>query len=218
MRLAMIVGMYMTRDVETISPETSLIDAIRTMSRHRIRRLVVTDKGKIVGMVGHRDLANAFPDHINPFSPVAVTRAASAEKVRKVMTYPVITIGDDKPIEQAARLMTKHRIGSLPVTCGGKLVGIITESDIFRALTGVLSESGDSIRITFDLTESENVLSFLAEAAQKYGLALSSFITFHDGDRRMAVASVRGRRAQDLVDELWESGHRVVSVLRPTRV
>jgi acetoin utilization protein AcuB len=210
----MIVGMYMTRDVETILPDTTLIDAIHKMSRHRIRRLVVTDEGKIVGMVCHRDLANAFPDHINPFSPVAVTKAVSADRVKKIMKHPVITIGDDKPIEQAARLMTEHRIGSLPVTCGGKLVGIITESDIFRALTRVLAGPDDSLRITFDLTESENVLSFLAEATRKYGLALSSFITFHDSDRRMAVASVRGRRVQDLVDDLWKSGHRVVSILR----
>jgi acetoin utilization protein AcuB len=213
----MIVGMYMTRDVETISPDTMLIDAIRTMSRHRIRRLVVTDEGKIVGVVCHRDLANAFPDHINPFSPVAITRAASNDKVKKFMKRPVVTIEDSSPIELAGKLMTKHRIGCLPVTSGKKLVGIITESDIFRALTKVLSEREDSVRITFDLTESESVLSFLAEAEQKYGLALSSFITFHDGGRRMAVASVRGRRAQDLVDELWESGHRLVSVLRPTR-
>ena len=214
MQLAMIVGMYMTRDVETISPDATLIEAIHAMSHHQIRRLVVTDKGRIVGMVCHRDLANAFPDHINPFSPIAVTRAVSAAKIGKVMKRAVITIEDSKPIEQAARLMTQYDIGCLPVTSGGKLVGIITESDIFRALTKVLSESGDSVRITFDLTESENVLSFLAGATQTYDLTLSSFITFHDSNRRFAVASVRGKRVQDLVNELWQSGHRVVSVLR----
>jgi hypothetical protein len=81
-------------------------------------------------------------------------------------------------------------------------------------LTKVLSESGDSVRITFDLTESEDLLSFLADATRTYDLALSSFITFHDNNRRFAVASVRGKRVQDLVDELWQSGHQVVSVLR----
>jgi len=210
----MIVGMYMTRDVETIAPDTTLIDAIHTMSRRQIRRLVVTDEGNIVGMVGHRDLAYAFPDHINPFSPVAVTRTASAGKVRTIMKHPVITVEEDKPIERAAALMTEHHISCLPVTSGGKLVGIITESDIFRALAKVLSDKGDSVRITFDLTESEDVLSFLARTIEKYDLTLSSFITFHDNDRRFAVVSVHGQRVRSLVNELWQSGHRVVSVLQ----
>lgn len=204
----------MTREVETISPEATLIDAIRVMSRRQIRRLVVTDKGAVVGMVCYSDLANAFPEHINPFSPVAITRAVSAEQVRTIMSHPVITVGDEKPIEQAAQLMTEHRIASLPVTSGTKLVGIITESDIFRALTKVLSEGEDAVRITFDLTENENILSFLAAATCEYGVSLSSFITFHDNDRRFAFASVRGNRVQEFVDDLWKSGHRVVSVLR----
>src|ERR1017187_3874378 len=102
----MIVGMYMTRDAEVVSPEASLGEAIRKMSRRRIRRLVVTNKDAIVGMVCHRDLVNAFPDHVNPFSPVAETTAASADKIVRIMKSPVITIEHDKPIEQAARLMT----------------------------------------------------------------------------------------------------------------
>ena len=130
------------------------------------------------------------------------------------MKHPVFAIEHDQPIEQAARLMTEQDIGSLPVTSGGKLSGIITESDIFRALTEVLSERSDSVRITFDLTEGEDVVSFLVETARKNGLSLRSFIAFHDGDRRMAVASVHGKRVDDLIGELWKSGHRVESILR----
>ncbi len=210
----MIVGMYMTRDVEVISPDDSIGDAVRKMSRRRIRRLVVMQQGVIVGMVSRRDLTNAFPDHLNPFSPIAVASAVSGNPVRGIMKHPVFAIEHDQPIEQAARVMTEHHIGSLPVTSGGKLSGIITESDIFRALTEVLSERGDSVRITFDLTEGEDVVSFLVETARKNGLSLRSFIAFHDGDRRMAVASVHGKRVDDLVGELWKSGHRVESILR----
>jgi acetoin utilization protein AcuB len=97
---------------------------------------------------------------------------------------------------------------------GDKLAGIITESDIFRAFTELLSGRGDAVRVTFSLTEGENVLSFLAETTQTYGLTLLSFISCHDGNRRLAVANVRGARVQDFVDELWKAGHSVVSVLR----
>ena len=210
----MVVGMYMTRDVEVISPEDTIGDAVRKMSRRRIRRLVVTNRGVIVGTVSLRDVVNAFPAHVNPFSPAAAASPVSGDPVGGIMKHPVIAIEHDKPIEQAARLMTKHHIGSLPVTSGGKLAGIITESDIFRVLTEVLSERSDSVRITFDLTEGEDVVSFLVETARKNGLSLRSFIAFHDGDRRMAVASVQGKRVDDLVNELWKSGHRVESILR----
>ena len=210
----MIVGMYMTKDPEVIAPGASLSDAIHKMSCRRIRRLVVTDREAIVGMVCHRDVVSAFPDHINPFSPVAVAKEVATGLVKTIMKHPVVTIDHGKPIEHAARLMTERHIGCLPVTNGGKLVGIITESDIFRVFTEVLSERADSVRITFDLTEEENILPFLSVAIQKYGLVLSSFISFHDGDRRMAVASMRGSWVDGFVAELWTSGHRVVNILQ----
>jgi acetoin utilization protein AcuB len=206
--------MYMSRDVEVISPEASLSEAIRRMSHRRIRRLVIMDKGAIVGMVCHRDLVNAFPDDINPFSPLAIDREVATGNVATIMKHPVITVEYDRPIEHAARLMTERHIGCLPVTMANKLAGIITESDIFRAFTELLSARDDSVRVTFSLTEGENVLSFLAETTQTYGLTLLSFISCHDGDRRLAVANVRGARVQDFVGELWKAGHSVVSVLR----
>lgn len=203
----------MTRDVEVISPETSLGDAIRRMSQRRIRRLVVIDKGAIAGMVCHRDLVNAFPDHINPFSPGAITGDVATGHVATIMKHPVITIEHDKPIEHAARLMTEQHIGCLPVTMANKLTGIITESDIFRAFTELLSAREDSARITFSLTEHENILVVLAETTKRYGLTLLSFISCHDGDRRLAVANISGKRIQDFIDELWKAGHSVVNVL-----
>jgi len=210
----MIVGMYMTRDVEVISPEDTIGEAVRKMSRRRVRRLVVTNLGVIVGTVSLRDVADAFPEHVNPFSPAAGASSVSGNPVRGIMKHPVIAIEHNRPIEEAARLMTKHHIGSLPVTSGGRLAGIITESDIFRVLTEVLSERSDSVRITFDLTEGEDVVSFLVETTRKLGLSLRSFMSFHENRRRMAVASVQGKQVDALVGELWKSGHRVVSVLR----
>ena len=203
----------MAKNVQVISPDASLSDAAQKMTRCQIRRLVVTDKDAIVGMVSRRDLMNASPTGLNPFSVIAVTEGIST-RVRSFMKHPVLTVEPDRPIEQAARLMTEHHIGCLPVTRSRTLVGIITESDIFRAFTEVLTEHPDSVRITFDLTESENVLSYLADATGRHGLNLLSFITFHEGNRRLAFAGVRGQKVQDFVTELWNSGHNVVSVLQ----
>jgi len=154
----MIVEMYMNKDVKIISPEASLVEATRKMFQHQIRRLVVTIGESVIGIVCYRDLANAFPDHINPFSAFGLAELNLTTKIREIMKYPVITVDPSEPIERAAWLMTKHRIGVLPVTSKEKLVGIITESDIFRIFTNLLSGEVGSVRITFDLTESENVL------------------------------------------------------------
>ncbi|MGD1020155.1 MAG: CBS domain-containing protein [Verrucomicrobiia bacterium] len=213
----MIVGMYMTRNVEVVSPTASLVEGIQKMSKRRIRRLVVTRGTSIVGIVTYRDIVEAFPPHINPFSVIGVEQATVTGTIDAIMKRSVITIDEHDPVEHAAELMTRHHIGCLPVTQREMLVGIITESDIFRAFSKLLAEQDDAVRITFDLTEREKVLTFLEEATHMLDLDLLSFLTFHENDRRMAVARVHGARVNELIDKLWESGHSVVNVLRPER-
>jgi len=214
----MIVGMYMNKDVKVISPEASLVEATRKMFQHHIRRLVVTIEESVVGIVCHRDLVNAFPDHINPFSAFGLAELNLTTKIEEIMKYPVITVDPSEPIERAAWLMIKHRIGVLPVTSKGKLVGIITESDIFRIFANLFSGEVGSVRITFDLTESENVLSLLVDVTQEFGIDLVSFISFHEKGRRMAVAWIQGRQVQKVIDELWASGHPIMNIIKYDKV
>jgi len=132
------------------------------------------------------------------------------------MKSPVVTVGPEAPIEQAAKLMTKHHIGGLPVVSHGELAGIITESDIFRALSSLLAGHGNSARITFDITGDRDVLSHLVQRTREMDLKLRSFLTFEDGERLLAVARVRGDRVSEFIDELWESGQPVVNIIRLT--
>lgn len=211
----MIVGMYMTRDVEVIAPNASLVEGIRKMTKRRIRRLVVTQGTTILGIVTYRDLVEAFPPHINPFSVTGIDQSTVTGAIDTIMKRTVITIDAQDPVEYAADLMTRHHIGCLPVTQHGTLVGIITESDIFRAFSRMLANFEGAVRITFDLTEREKVLTFLEEATHELNLDLLSFLTFHENNRRMAVARVQGAKIDRFIDKLWESGHSVVNVLRP---
>ncbi len=211
----MIVRMYMTRDVETISPDTTLAVAIQKMRTLHIRRLVVVSANDTIeGMVCQHDLITAFPHNVHPFSALALESSAAAQKVRSVMKSPVLSIDQNDPIEHAASVMAKHHVGGLPVTGFHKLVGIITESDIFRAFTTLLAGHGNSIRITFDITEDENILTFLDQATRKHRLRLRSFISFHDEDVRMAVVRVRGEEVQPFIADLWGSGHRVMNIVK----
>lgn len=209
----MIVGMYMNKNVKIISPETSIVEATKKMFQHKIRRLVVTTGESVVGIVCHRDLVNAFPDHINPFSVFGLEGVTLTTKIQEIMKHPVITVDLNEPIEQAAGLMIKHRIGVLPVTSKGKLVGIITESDIFRIVNNLFSGEGGSIRITFDLSENDNVFALVIDIIQEFGIDLVSFISFYDKGRRMAVVRIRGGQTQKVIDELWESGHPIMNII-----
>lgn len=212
----MIVEMCMTRDVEVVHPDVSLLDGIQRMNARRIRRLVVTQGRLISGIVCHRDIVGAFPPHINPFSAVALDQRTSPGTVGSVMKSPVITIEADQPVELAAELMTRNHIGGLPVTQRNRLVGIITESDIFRTFSRLFSWHSKSTRITFDLTTDEGAIQSLVTMTRELGLELLSFVSYQDGDRRLAVAHVQGIHVSHLVERLWNSGHSVVNVIRIT--
>jgi len=122
----------MTRNPITVSPTLPVSIALNEMRQKKVHRFpVVDDKGKLVGIVSHSDLLYAAPSSVTTLSIWEVTYMLNQIKVEDVMKKKVITVDDDCPIEDVARLMRKHAIGGVPVMKDGALVGIITESDIF---------------------------------------------------------------------------------------
>lgn len=209
----MIVDMCMTRGVETVTPETSLGEAVRLMNARNIRRLVVVKGRAVVAVICRQDVVRAFPENLNPFSVASIDALPDLGTVAGFMHGPAITIEADQPIEAAARRMTEHHIGGLPVVQGDKLVGIITESDIFRVFSKLLSGQRGSTRITFDITNKPNVLGDLVQLCQDLKLEVSSIITFNDAARRLAVARVQGTNTDRLIDRLWDTGQSVLNVV-----
>ena len=133
------VRALMSPEVRTIRAEQSCHDALVTMCRARIRHLIVVDEtARVVGVVTDRDLrhrlfsAEVF-ERIGQVSIEALLREAAIEAV---MSTPVVTIGPDADVADAAALMREAKIGSLPVLEGGRLVGIITEIDVLRHVAG----------------------------------------------------------------------------------
>jgi acetoin utilization protein AcuB len=129
-----VVKDWMTPDPITICPETTLPEANRLMKECGIRRLPVVDNGRLVGIITLGDVREASPSTATSLSIYELNYLISRLTVGKIMTQDPITITPDTSIEAAARLMLEHKIGSLPVVDGTRVVGIITESDIFRLL------------------------------------------------------------------------------------
>jgi acetoin utilization protein AcuB len=210
-----LVAEWMTRDPITVGPDDPLGSAAETMARRNVRRVPVVEGGAVVGILTKSDVLTACPADFNPFSAEALGLNPLTTPIREVMTTHPLTVRPDAPIESAAKLMIDHKVGGLPVV-GDRLVGILTESDLFRALTAALGAEGAGLRITFDLSQGEDAVLFAVELARRHGLRLASISTHRREGQRMAIVRLLGAEPPGLVDDLWKTGHRVLSVLRLT--
>jgi CBS domain-containing protein len=128
-----LVKHWMTRDVITITPDTSLHEAHRLMTEKRIRRLPVIDHGKLIGIVTLGDVRSAEPSAASTLSVWEMNNLLAKLKVSEIMTREPTTISQEATISTVAEIMLEKKFSCLPVVDEtGKLVGIITESDIFR--------------------------------------------------------------------------------------
>lgn len=148
----MLVHELMTKNPLTTSAETPVSDALSLMRQKKVRRLPVLDKaGKLVGIVSDQDLLYASPSPATSLSVFEINSLMSKITVAHVMTKKVVTIMEDLPVEEAGRIMADRKIGGLPVIKGGKLVGIVTETDLFRALLQLLGGRRSGVRVTVQI-------------------------------------------------------------------
>jgi acetoin utilization protein AcuB len=124
---------WMTSEVITISSSCSLPEAYWRMIDNKIRRLPVVDDGTLVGIVALEDLRRVNPISIAGLDILQINEMLAKLPIRQLMTKHPITISPTASLIEAARVMLQHKISALPVLDGSELVGIITESDIFRA-------------------------------------------------------------------------------------
>lgn len=142
----MLVRSRMAQRLITVAPDTPIADALALSRKHRIRHLPVVQGERLVGLVTDRDIRLAIPpmwaDEHEELQAALRTRT-----VQEVMTRELITAHPDMPIEEAGKLLYKHKIGSLPVVTGDALVGILTESDVLRAFVDLFGVNQPSSRI-----------------------------------------------------------------------
>jgi acetoin utilization protein AcuB len=125
---------WMSRDVLTVDPKTPIAEAYRLMKERKVRRLPVVKDGRLVGIVTLGDVREASPSSATSLSIWELNYLWAQLTVDRVMKAPVIKLAPDATVLEAARLMLEHKISGLPVVDGETLIGIITESDIFRML------------------------------------------------------------------------------------
>jgi acetoin utilization protein AcuB len=192
----------MTANPIVIYPKTSYVDALLLMREKKIRRLPVVDQdGCLVGIVADKDLLYVSPSPATSLSRFEISYLIDEMPVEKVMTRQVITVQVDCPLEEAARIMVDHKIGGLPVMHGNQLVGIITETDIFRVMMEAWGGRSNGLRITIRLQQDDGELGAITDGILELGGELISLSTFWGSDtqNRMITLKVEGVNAEELI-------------------
>jgi acetoin utilization protein AcuB len=196
----MLVGERMAKPVITVSPDMPIVDAINLFKKEHIRRAPVIKDGKLVGIVTEGNLKNASPSAATTLSVWEMNYLLSKVKVSEVMTKNVLTVTEDTPIEEAARIMADNKIGGLPVMRDGYVVGIMTETDLFKLFLELMGAREMGVRVTALVTDIPGELAELSAeiAAQKGNFVSFGVFTGEDSSNRTVTFKVSGMDAEQV--------------------
>lgn len=209
----MLVKDIMTPNPITATPDTTHKQATELMREHQIHHLPIVDRhGKLVGIIVETDLFQAQPSPATTLSIYEIHSLLSGLKLQQIMRRPVYTTHPDCPLEEAARLMHQHNIGSLPVLDGGELVGIVTDTDIFKTLVTLLGGGEEGARITVEVEDRPGVLAQFAQAITDVGGNIISAITWHREGKSFITIKERGADFAKLRTVMEQLSVRVVNL------
>ena len=207
----MVVRSVMTSNPFTITPDTTIVEALSIMREKGIRRLPVLKGDKLVGIVTKRRLLEVSPSPATTLSVFEMNYLLAKTTVKDIMTRELFTIGPDALLEQAAVIMGDNNVGGLPVVEKGKLVGIITEKDIFKSFVEILGFRDPGSRICVDYgTDRPGVLASLSSMMADMGINISHIAVY----KNEIIFRVTTKNVDDLIIRLKEKGFQVTSVFR----
>jgi acetoin utilization protein AcuB len=201
----MLVRERMSKHPLTVRPDAPVDATLKRMREEKVRRFPVVDAdGKLIGIVSEKDLLYASPSPATSLSIYELNYLYSRIRVDEVMNRGLVTVGYDAPIEEAARLMVDCKVSGLPVLRDGELVGIITETDIFKAFMEMLGARDSGVRLTLLCQERRGVLAELATAVAQQGGNIVSVGTFWGEDARSGYITIKvsGVGKDELVERI----------------
>lgn len=207
----MVVRNVMTSNPFTVSPDTTIAEALAIMREKGIRRLPVMKGGKLIGIVTKRRLLEVSPSPATTLSVFEMNYLLAKTVVKDIMTKNVLTVSPDALLEQAAVLMADNNIGGLPVIDNGRLVGIITEKDIFQSFVEILGFRDAGSRICIDYGDNRpGVLASLSTLMADMGINISHVAIY----KNEIIFRVNTHNIDALITSLKDKGFAVTSVYR----
>lgn len=204
---------WMTTDVVSVGPETSLLKVGKLMKDHHIRRVpVVDEQGKVIGIISDRDVRDASPSKATTLDMYEMHYLLAELKAKNIMTAMPITVKPGDTVEQAALIMLDHKVGGLPVVDdAGKLMGIISDHDVFKALVDITGARMGGLQFAVELPDQPGTARPLFDFLRAHNARLLSVLTVAnpDGSRHLfiRVRDLENAKAeQDLIDGVGKVG------------
>jgi len=205
----MLVNNWMSKNVITVDVNDSMQDALKHLKEHNIRMLPVMNKGKLVGIITDRDLKKASASDATTLEIHELLYLLTKIKIKDIMTSDVITVPPDFSVEETAQVLQKNRISGVPVVdAEGRLVGVITQSDLFRVLISLTGVGSGGIQFGFQLEDRPGSIKEVADIIRLYGGRMVSILSSYDnvveGYRKVYIRmhSIERLRLQMLIEDL----------------
>ena len=208
----MFVANRMTKHPITVTPDATLDEAAGLMKKHHFRRLPVVENGKLVGFFSDRDLMRVSPSPATTLSRYEIRSLLDRIKVREIMQKKVLTVSEDATIEEAALVMYNEKVGGLPVVSSvGTVVGIITETDIFKTFVDVMGLQDGKTRLTLEVDDKVGVVNEISGIFMENGLSIDSLVTCKQPDGRYEIV-IRGDipSVDDIRAKIEAKGYQVI--------
>ncbi|MFC2638655.1 CBS domain-containing protein [Mitsuokella sp. oral taxon 131] len=213
----MFVANRMAKNPVTVTPETTVEEAAQAMKQGHFRRLPVVDaKGKLVGFFSDRDIMRVTPSPATTLSRYEERSLLAKLKVADIMAKDVVSVNEDATIEEAALIMYNNKIGGLPVVSSvGVVVGVITETDIFKTFVDVMGLAAGKTRLTLLVDNKVGVVHDIAGIFTELGLSLDSLVTCRQPYGKYEIV-VRGDipDVEALKERIEKKGYEVIHTAR----
>ncbi|WP_444311129.1 CBS and ACT domain-containing protein [Megamonas funiformis] len=206
----------MTKNPMTVTADTKVDEVAHLMKKHNFRRLPVVDDGKLVGFLSDSDLMRVAPSSATTLSRHEINSLLAKICVRDIMKKDVVSVNVDATIEEAALIMYKNKIGGMPVVSNmGAVVGVITETDIFKTFVDVMGLADGKTRITLEVTDKIGVVKDIAEIFGQAGVSIDSLITCKKEDNKYEIV-IRGdiTNIDDIKAKLEAKGYKVIHTVK----
>lgn len=204
----MLIESMMVREVITVAPETTLLDALRLTREKRIRHLPVVRDGFLIGLISDRDLLDAAPSKLEPSNQHLLTSTT----VEQIMVHDVTTCHPLDFVEDAASQMYRHRVGCLPVVTNRKLVGIITERDILHTLVEMMGVNAPTTRVEIEVPDKVGMLADICDFLRARRINASAVWvqpSQQEGNKRI-VFRIRTMDPRRFIQDIEAAGYQVV--------
>lgn len=211
----MFVRNKMTANPFTISPDQTIPDAHEIMAQNGVKRLPVMKNGKLVGIVSKEDITQASPSKATTFSMGEITYLLAKTKISQIMTKNPISISSNALLEEAATLMRDNNVSFLPVVDDGKLVGIITESDIFDSFIELLGFREPGTRLTVEADDAPGIMSNLTSIIGRFGANITHVAVYRGANGKSAVVvGINSLNTAEMEKSIEEKGFKILYKLQ----